>query len=204
MSVQNVRSKTIKETMDRIRAIAAQGVDRASLELIAAELRQLAAHADWFPLEEFPSAVAEAGPDAPSSRYMLHKEDDDSFALYLNSLNPGKNSAPHNHGTWAVIVGLDGEELNRVYARTDDRSDPQRATLAVRKEIVVRPGGDHAAFLDDDIHSIHVQGQRATRQFHLYGRALETLTERQGYDLETGLVSNYNKRHFKPGHDARA
>ena len=29
---------------------------------------------------------------------------------------------PHNHTTWAVVVGHAGNELNRFYARTDDGS----------------------------------------------------------------------------------
>jgi len=60
---------------------------------------------------------------------------------------------------------------------------------------VVQPGTP-ITFLDDDIHSIHVLGNTPPRHFHLYGRALETLTGRVGYDLATGRVLNYNRNYM--------
>lgn len=39
-------------------------------------------------------------------------------------------------------------------------------------------------------------GNTPTRHFHLYGRALETLTGRVGYDLPTGRVLNYNRNYM--------
>jgi predicted metal-dependent enzyme (double-stranded beta helix superfamily) len=194
MSLNATRADAVGQTLARIRSIAAaRGINRDSLEEIAVELKGLATKVDLFPADEFPCPPA-GDPDA-STRYLIHKEADDTFALYLNSINPGKSSAPHNHTTWAVITALVGEELNRIYERVDDGSDPERAKLDLKGEVVVSPGGNHVAFLADDIHSIHVVGDHGTRHFHLYGLALERLTGRVGYDLEAGRVVNYNKNY---------
>ena len=194
MSLAQQREHAIQQTLVAIRAIAAQdGITRTSLARIADRLQELAAQEALFPFDAFPPPPADDA-DA-SSRYLLHEDSDKTFALYLNSINPGKTTPPHNHTTWAVIVALEGEELNRVYTRTDDGSDPERATLNLAQEVVVQPGTP-IAFLDDDIHSIHVLGNKPTRHFHLYGHALETLTGRVGYDLATGRVQNYNRNYM--------
>ncbi|MRT00331.1 cysteine dioxygenase [Ralstonia pickettii] len=194
MSLAQQRDRAVQQTLVAIRAIAAQdGITHASLARIADRLQELAAQEALFPLDAFPPPAA--GDADASSRYLLHAEPDQTFALYLNSINPGKTTPPHNHTTWAVIVALEGQELNRVYTRTDDGRDPERATLALSREVVVQPGTP-ITFLDDDIHSIHVVGNAPTRHFHLYGRALETLTGRVGYDLATGRVLNYNRNYM--------
>ncbi|RYP49685.1 hypothetical protein DL770_011145 [Monosporascus sp. CRB-9-2] len=194
MSLAQQRDRAVHQTLVAIRAIAAQdGITHASLARIADRLQELAAQEALFPLDAFPPPAA--GDADASSRYLLHGEPDQTFALYLNSINPGKTTPPHNHTTWAVIVALEGQELNRVYTRTDDGRDPERATLALSREVVVQPGTP-ITFLDDDIHSIHVVGNAPTRHFHLYGRALETLTGRVGYDLATGRVLNYNRNYM--------
>ena len=194
MSLAQQRDRAVHQTLVAIRAIAAQdGITHASLARIADRLQELAAQEALFPLDAFPPPAA--GDADASSRYLLHAEPDQTFALYLNSINPGKTTPPHNHTTWAVIVALEGQELNRVYTRTDDGRDPERATLALSREVVVQPGTP-ITFLDDDIHSIHVVGNAPTRHFHLYGRALETLTGRVGYDLATGRVLNYHRNYM--------
>ena len=122
---------------------------------ISAHLQAFAAnHAELFTAADFPPP--QAGSGDTSTRYRLNPGED-GFALYLNSLLPGKTTIPHNHDTWAVIAALEGEELNRVYQRTDDGTDSERATLDIEREVVVRPGTP-IAFLPEDIHSIHVTG----------------------------------------------
>lgn len=188
------RRRETGEAIARIQAIhLEQGITRESLAATAGVLEQLALQRDLFSFEDFPAA---AGAQA-SARYALHVQDDQTYALYLNVQKPGKNSVPHDHRTWAVISAVSGEELNRIYRRTDGGSVPGRATLALEREVVVRPGTS-VAYLGDDIHSIHVSGTGPTLHFHLYGRALETLTERVAFDLETGTVGPYNKAHWRP------
>lgn len=192
MSLQPERQAAVDQTLTAIKAIAASdGITYSSLERIALELKQLAAQRHLFSADQFTSPDP-GDPDA-STRYLLHKEADDTFALYLNAINPGKNTVPHNHTTWAVIVAVEGDELNRIYTRLDDGASDDHAELRLDREVVVSPGAGHVAFLADDIHSIHVLGDHGTRHFHLYGLALDRLTDRVGYDLDNKRVLNYNR-----------
>ncbi|OZI60799.1 AraC family ligand binding domain-containing protein [Bordetella genomosp. 11] len=202
MTIKSERQALVQETMGDLERILGNGQpDRATLERISARLQSLAERTDLFPTEEFPEPTKESG--ATSSRYLLAQQPDSNMTLYINVIIPGKSTKPHDHGTWAVIVAVSGEELNRIYRRVDDGSDPEHARLEQVREYVVKPGSP-INFLPKDIHSIHVDGNQTVRHFHLYGQPLETLTDRLGYDLDTGKVSNYNKNYMRPtvGRDA--
>jgi len=184
------RAKAVAETVDRVRAIeSAQGVTRASLDAIMAELQKLAAQQGLFPSAEFPPpAAGEKG----SRRYLLQEDSGGRLALYMLALNPGNETKPHDHTTWAVVTAVAGEEVNHVYARTDDGSDPDRCALKKVREVVVKPGTG-IALMPEDIHSIHTLGTTPTRHLHMYGLALEKLDDRKAFDLETGEVKPYNR-----------
>ncbi len=178
---------------DARRIVDEDGLTRAALSRLSERLASLAGHADLFDAADFPPPQAQSGDT--SVRYRLNPGED-GFALYLNSLLPGKTTIPHNHDTWAVIVAVAGDELNRVYRRIDDGADPDRAQLEVDREVTVRPGTS-IAFLPEDIHSIHVNGAAPTLHFHLYGRPLETLTGRLGFEPDTGRIVRYNATHMQ-------
>ncbi|CAN7370240.1 MULTISPECIES: cysteine dioxygenase [Paraburkholderia] len=183
---------------DARRIIGEKGVTRQALKALSERLLELATQRALFDAADFPPP--QPGSGDTSTRYRLNPGED-GFALYLNSLLPGKTTIPHNHDTWAVIAAIDGAELNRLYRRLDDRRDPDRARLELVQEVVVRPGVP-IAFLPDDIHSIHVGGAEPTLHFHLYGRPLETLTGRLGFETDTGLVVRYNATHMQRGTQA--
>ncbi|MFJ3054528.1 cysteine dioxygenase [Herbaspirillum sp. NPDC087042] len=201
MSIAQERATAVASTLARIRQIeqqqGEQGISRAALQAITEVLQALAERRDLFSFADFPPPQADSG--ATSTRYYLNHEgadtDKDDIALYLNSIIPGKTTFPHNHDTWAVIVAVSGQELNRLYEREDDRSDPEQARIRLARELVVQPGTP-ISFLPDDLHSIHVQGDAPTLHFHLYGRPLDTLTGRIGIDPQSGRILNYNQNFF--------
>jgi predicted metal-dependent enzyme (double-stranded beta helix superfamily) len=201
IDLKPARAAAVAATIDRIRAIErTQGVTRAALAAIEVEMRRLAAQEHLFPSAAFPPPPAG---QTGSNRYILQTDPDNRFALYLNALNPGNQTKPHDHTTWAVVVAVEGQELNKVYRRTDDGADPERCALAVDHEIMVEPGRG-IALMPDDIHSIHTTGTVPTRHLHMYGLALEVLDGRRGFDPDTGQVVLYNKNFMAPPATPRA
>jgi len=186
--IKAVRTAQVAATIERIRAIEqSQGVTRESLDAIKAEMLSLARHEHLFPSAEFPPP---AEGEKASQRYLLQADNDHRFALYLTSLNPGNETRPHDHTTWAVIVSVEGQEHNKVYGRVP-------GGLVVAREVMVEPGTG-IALMPDDIHAISTPGSVPTRHLHMYGLALEVLDDRKGYDPTTGEGVPYNKNFMRP------
>ncbi len=193
-AISAARTAAVAAAMDRVKAIEREhGVTRPALDLIKAEMLQLAANEALFPAAEFPPPPAgEKG----SKRYLLQEDPDGRFALYMLALNPGNSTKPHDHTTWAVVTAVEGQELNKVYRRIDDGTQEGHARIEQVREVMVEPGTG-IALMPEDIHSIHTPGElgvtASTRHLHCYGLALERLDERLGYDPDTDTVQPYNK-----------
>lgn len=184
-SIAERRNAAVGEAVAEIREIDAhRGVSRESLSSIKEVLLELASKRELFSEKDFPSATGEP------LLYLLSEENDHRYALYLSTGLPGRTSPPHNHTTWAVIVGIDGEEENRIYERLDDGSVPGKANVTVKEKFVVKQGTG-ICFMPEDIHSIHVVSDVPTRNFHMYGRSVEHLPERIKFDVDEGTYAVY-------------
>ena len=170
------RSEAVQAAMDHIRRIEEDlGVTREGVEAIRQRLIELSNQRHLFPLADFPPP----GPDEEQSNilYRLAQGDDDRFALYAQSSKGQVSTPPHNHMTWAVVVGFEGQELNQFYERTAEGG------VAETNEHLVE-AGTGVAMLPEDLHSIHIDG--GALNFHCYGLALERLTDREYYNREDG------------------
>jgi predicted metal-dependent enzyme (double-stranded beta helix superfamily) len=167
------RKREIDAAVRDVRQIETrEGVTRDSLEKIKARLAKLAARKDLFAPADFPPPAP--GGKLKSCLYRVAEDPDHRFALYVNASLGGHNTPAHNHTTWAVIVGITGEELNRFY---------ERAEGGVREtgQFTVKQGTG-VAFLPDDLHSIHIQAPLLN--FHMYGLGLDQLHRREYYKAE--------------------
>ena len=168
------RTLAIAETMDDIRLIEADlGATRAGVEKIRDRLLELVAQPDLFSLDVYQPPAPDD--EANSCLYRIAQDDDDRYALYANASRGSVATPPHNHTTWAVVVGCEGQELNKFYRRTDDGGVEQ-----VDEHMV--EAGTGVAMVGDDLHSIHIDGPALN--FHCYGLALERLDERVFFDAK--------------------
>jgi len=167
------RKKEIEAAVADVRGIEKQdGMTRASLEKIKQRLMRLAARQDLFTAADYPPPAP--GGKRNSCLYRVAEDPDHRFALYVNSSDGNYGTPAHNHTTWAVIVGVSGEELNRFYDRAEG-GVREKGTALVRQ-------GSGVAFMPDDLHSIHIQAPLIN--FHMYGLALEALHHREYYKAE--------------------
>jgi len=112
--------------------------------------------------------------------HLLHEEPDHTLAVFAISWLPGRGAPPHNHGTWAVVAGVDGSETNVFWKRLDDGSRAGYAELRQQGEKVFGPG-DVLSLLPDAIHSVDNRTDRVTVSLHVYGKHLN-YTGRSQFD----------------------
>src|SRR6478609_8017392 len=167
------RKREIEKAVADVRAIERSGgVTRETLERIKQRLTVLAARKDLFTASDYPPP--QPGSKRNSCLYRVAEDPDHRFALYVNSSDGNYGTPAHNHTTWAVIVGVSGEELNRFYDRAD-------GGVREKGNAVVKQGSG-VAFMPEDLHSIHISTPLIN--FHMYGLALEQLHHREYYKAD--------------------
>jgi len=165
------RRQAIASAVSDIRAIEArEGVTRVALARIRERLIELASRSDLFAPDDFPPPAVGSG--LRSALYRISEDEDHRFALYANASLGGYGTPAHDHTTWAVIVGVTGEELNRFYDETPQGGVQQRGESVVR-------AGTGVSFMPQDLHSIHIDAPLLN--FHMYGLGLEHLDKRRFY-----------------------
>ncbi|MGA0169863.1 MAG: hypothetical protein ACO3JV_09325 [Pseudomonadales bacterium] len=174
-----------------VRAVMAQvasetalhALNRDRLDRFKSALLELAGQPELFSEGDYPSPTK----SQVAKTYLLAESANQGPALYLISILPLGPSPIHDHGTFAIIAGLEGYEHNTLYARSNTETGPGKATLRVCDEQILGPC-DALALMPQDIHHIDNQHTLPTRHLHLYGTAFEHQTGRLEFDLAAGLA----------------
>lgn len=171
---------SIRDLIADLRDLKRQGLDDDAMVQAAPDMvkRLVLMKHNWLrPSMCLPNAGAGA-----AATYRLHEEPDHSLALFVVTWLPGDETPPHDHGTWAVIAGLEGHETNHWWRRADDGSKPGVAK-------VERAGSERIdptrilALPPASIHSLHNDSDTVSVTLHLYGVNVD-FTERWKYDPE--------------------
>lgn len=112
---------------------------------------------------------------------VLHEEADHSLAVLAVSWLPGSGAESHDHGTWAVVAGCDGDERNVFYSRLDDRSKPGYAEIREAGHKVFGPG-EVLCMKSGAIHAVYNDTGKITVSLHTYGKH-PNFTDRVQYDI---------------------
>ncbi len=186
MSREMERSQAIAETLGKVRALEAEeGITHQSLTRIRDEMIALAARSELFPEEDFP-----IGDDGAGEVFdVLSRDDDGRYELCIEVANRHVWTPPHNHTTWAVVVGIQGVELNRIWE--GDGGPAGEAPLKLVREIEVRR---HAGvcLMPNDYHSIHMEDGVHNMHLHLYGLGFAHLKGRLMFDEATGEYRSFD------------
>jgi hypothetical protein len=102
--------------------------------------------------------------------------------------NRSQGGVPHDHGPCWVLYGVYSGEIEiTTYQRTDDGADPNKATLAVKETVRVKPGMVRP-YLPGEIHSTRAIAPEGSVVMRFLSADLDRV-ERNRYDLKTGAVS---------------
>ena len=171
-------SYSLEQYVQDLRTITAQETDPVRITDRVAPLAQKFAQAPgWFRPE-----YRECDPEQGFSLHILHEEPNHDLAVFLISWLPDRGTTPHNHKTWAVVVGMEGSEREVNYDRLDDGSKPGHADLR-RAGAQVMKAGDVARCYPEHIHSVWNVGKDVSMSLHTYGRHIN-YTGRSEFDPE--------------------
>ncbi|MBS0343880.1 MAG: cysteine dioxygenase family protein [Proteobacteria bacterium] len=137
---------------------------------------ELAASREWL-LPRHYEALESQG----NGVHLLHEEPDHTLAIVAVCWLPGRETPPHNHGTWAVVAGVDGPERNVFWRRVDDGARAGYAELERVGQQVVE-AGDVLAMPSGAIHSVANDTTAITLTLHAYGRHLN-FSPRSQFDV---------------------
>lgn len=170
---------SIDQLLAELKQIRADLTDECDILSRARALARRAAlsKANW--LED---RMYDADSDQGFGVYLLHEERDHTLAVFAVSWLPHRGTPPHDHGTWALVAGVDGRETNQFFERVDDRSRPGYAEL---KKIGTKmfDVGEVAAMPTGTIHSVWNETDKITVSLHIYGKHIN-FTGRSQFDPE--------------------
>jgi predicted metal-dependent enzyme (double-stranded beta helix superfamily) len=121
--------------------------------------------------------------------HLLHEEADHSLAVFILAWMPGRGTQVHNHKTWGVVVGIDGEETDTSWERLDDGGRAGYAELVRGQEHKIGPG-QTSSVLSEDIHHVENQGSKTSLSLHTYGTHIN-FTGRSAFDPDAKTESKF-------------
>lgn len=122
--------------------------------------------------------------------HLLHEEPNHDLAVFILTWMPDRGTKPHNHLTWAVVAGIEGEEYEIEWDRIDDGSKPGFAELVKSKDATIHPG-EVTACTPSAIHSVWNTGKNVSISLHTYGRHIN-FTGRSEFDPEAKTERPFN------------
>ena len=175
----------LKHFVDDLRAITAEHSDpREIVARVRPLVQPLATARTWLEPRHY-----ECDETQGFGAHLLHEEPDHTLAVFAAAWLPGRGAPPHNHGTWAVVGGVDGPEKNVFWKRTDDRTRPGYAEI-VRQTEQTFDRGEVVSFLPDTIHSVTNETDRVTVSLHVYGKHINYTTRSQ-FDAVTRVEREF-------------
>ncbi|HUS95827.1 MAG TPA: cysteine dioxygenase family protein [Hyphomicrobiaceae bacterium] len=179
------KTYSIANFVEDLRAITRETSDEGTIiSRIEPLARRLAVEKAWLEKHHY-----NTDPDQGFGVHLLHEEPDHSLAVFAVAWLPGRGAPPHDHGTWAVVAGVEGSERNILYKRDDDRSRADHAQLSVKSDRTIQ-NGEIVSMKTGGIHSVINESNTVSLSLHTYGKHLNH-TGRAQYDLTTNAKKDF-------------
>jgi predicted metal-dependent enzyme (double-stranded beta helix superfamily) len=152
----------LTEIMDLLARVQQESEEWDYLPQIRQLVRKLITNSYWIQTQVLP-------PDPKTGVAIQTLYDEIGYPLTIQNvtLNSGVRSPIHNHGTWGVVVQLQGQEKHTFW-RQVEQNNSNDYKIEIVGEKILKPG-ELISFTPAAIHHIEALGDRSTVTFNLYG-----------------------------------
>jgi predicted metal-dependent enzyme (double-stranded beta helix superfamily) len=176
---------SLDQYIDDLRRITRETADEDEIiGRVGPLARRLAVQKDWIRQKHYEVDEAQG-----FGVHLLHEEPDHTLTVFAVAWAPGHGTPPHDHGTWAVVCGVDGEERNVRYKRLDDGSRPGYAELEVKHDFSA-DAGELVCMKTGGIHLVRNESDQVTLSLHTYGKHVNH-TDRSQFDPEAKTAESF-------------
>ena len=170
---------SVSDYIADLRAVIAETEDEGQiLSRVRPLAQKIVANSEaWFKPE-----YAEYDPERGSALNVLNAEAEHSLMVFTGCLRPNYTSKVHDHGTWAVVVGIEGKEKETMWRRNDDGAKPGYADLEQGTQAIMA-AGKVSCMLSGDIHTVWNVSDDISLSLHTYGKHVN-FTDRSQFDPE--------------------
>ena len=152
----------LTEVEDNIRLAAIEGIDEeSSLSGLRMLVRKLVLNC-YTVKTRLPEPNQETG----ISVVTLHDEVGFPMTIQTEMNLSGTTSPIHNHGTWGIVMVIEGKQKNTFWKRVPTEEFPDKIDRVGERII---EAGDIISFTTEAIHSTEAVGDKPTITFNLYG-----------------------------------
>jgi predicted metal-dependent enzyme (double-stranded beta helix superfamily) len=141
--------------------------DAARVQQLRPAFAKLLAAEGWLP-DEYAQPDFKSGMGGGIGQYALYRAEDGSLCLFALVVPSGSRTPVHDHLAWGLVGIYRGRQDETIYERLDDRSDPARANLKIKRRQELGEGEFYALLPpQDDIHYVETISETASISIHL-------------------------------------
>jgi predicted metal-dependent enzyme (double-stranded beta helix superfamily) len=140
-------------------------------EVIAAirpHFAELLADKTWLP-EKYQESSPEGGMGSGIGTWLLYRAGDGGLALSALVVPPGAQTPVHDHLAWGLVGLYRGTQDEDVFARQDDGSREDEASLTIMESRALVPGDFYELLPETDIHRVRTTSDVTSVSLHLLG-----------------------------------
>jgi len=163
---------------------------RARVEALRPVFARLLAAEGWLP-EEFARPDETSGMGGGIGQYALYRAEDGSPCLFSLVVPAGASTPVHDHLAWGLVGVYRGAQLDTTYARLDDGTDPDRATLEIATQQTVKAGEFYTLLPPaGDIQYVKTVSETTSVSIHLLANDTACVW-RHKFDPAAGTVASF-------------